>query len=284
MSIEQPFRVGDRIELGDRGGGRVNGMNWRATHILAINGDLVVVPNSMLSRGRIVNHDSPLSSTHRSAVSIKLGNTIAPARASEVLKAAALSATGVLASPAPRVDIASYGDWAREYKVLFHFADWGDESEIASRVFGTVWSHLSWAGISQPAPRTVMMTAPPDADDGVALPTLLKRIPVFAALADDDRAQLSDCLRVRSVDAGTRLIEQGDGGQSLLTGVARNAAVEAVTAATVYEIGKADFEPFLIARFEMVEMLAHTLASRNSHRDSNAIAVPAATALTAIAN
>ena len=162
----------------------------------------------------------------------------------------ALSATGVFASPAPRVDIASYGDWAIEYKVLFHFADWGDESEIASRVFGTVWSHLSWAGISQPAPRTVMMTAPPDADDGVALPTLLKRIPVFAALADDDRAQLSDCLRVRSVDAGTRL----------------------------------DFEPFLIARPEMVEMLAHTLASRNSHRDSNAIAVPAATALTAIAN
>jgi len=231
-----------------------------------------------------------------------------------------LSATGVLASPAPRVDIASYNDWAIEYKVLFHFADWGDESEIASRVFGTVWSHLSWAGISQPAPRTVMTTAPPDADDGVALPTLLKRIPVFATLADDDRAQLSDCLRVRSVDAGTRLIEQGDGGQSLfivregifdvhvrdefgverivnrlypgdylgeaslLTGVARNAAVEAVTAATVYEIDKADFEPFLIARPEMVEMLAHTLASRNSHRDSNAIAVPAATALTAIAN
>jgi len=151
MSIEQPFRVGDRIELGDRGGGRVNGMNWRATHILAINGDLVVVPNSMLSCGRIVNHDSPLASTHRSAVSIKLGNTIAPARATEVLKAAALSATGVLASPAPRVDIASYGDWAIEYKVLFHFADWGDESEIASHVFGTVWSHLSWAGISQPA-------------------------------------------------------------------------------------------------------------------------------------
>ena len=74
------------------------------------------------------------------------------------------------------------------------------------------------------------------------------------------------------------------GEASLLTGVARNAAVEAVTAATVYEIDKADFEPFLIARPEMVEMLAHTLASRNSHRDSNAIAVPAATALTAIAN
>ena len=74
------------------------------------------------------------------------------------------------------------------------------------------------------------------------------------------------------------------GEASLLTGVARNAAVEAVTAATVYEIDKADFEPFLIARPEMIEMLAHTLASRNSHRDSNAIAVPAATALTAIAN
>ncbi len=214
MSIEGPFRVGDRIDLGDRGG-RVLAMNWRATHVLAINGDVIVVPNSTLNHGRIINHDSPVAPTHRSSVTVKLGNDEAPARALDVLRAAAMSAQGVLSTPPPRVEIAAYGDWAIDYRILFYFADWGDETQIASNIYNAVWSHLSWAGISHPVPRTILAEPGTKAGAASSLPVLLKRIPVFASLDDDERTQLAAALGVRAIPAGVQVIEQVARGESL---------------------------------------------------------------------
>jgi small-conductance mechanosensitive channel/CRP-like cAMP-binding protein len=309
MSIEQPFRVGDRIDLGDRGG-RVLQMNWRATHILAINGDLIVVPNSTLNHGRIINHDSPVAATHRSSVTIKLGNDEAPMRALDVLRAAAMSASGVQSTPPPRVEIAAYGDWAIDYKVLFYFKDWGDETQIASNIFSAVWSHLSWAGIPHPIPRTVLAEPGLKAGAASSLPSLLKRLRVFESLADDERTRLAADLRVRTVPSGANLIEQGASGNSLfvvregvfdvrvvdaggtarvvtrlfpgdyvgeaslLTGAPRNATVEAVTGAAVYEIDKGHLEPFLAERPEMAELFAAALVARNAERDAALAANP----------
>jgi small-conductance mechanosensitive channel len=304
LSIEQPFRIGDRIDLGDRVTGRVVEMNWRATHMLSVSGDLMIVPNSLLSKGRIVNHDSPVAPVHRSAVVVKLSNDEAPPRASEVLRAAAVRAKGVLSKPPPRIEIAAYGEWSIDYKILFYFKDWGDETEIASAIYDAVWSHLSWAGIAHPAPRTIMSAPTVTAGEARALPALLKGIPVFEFLTDEERVRLAEQLHVRNVPRGSNVIEQGALGQSLfvvrdgmfdvhvlgddgserivkrlfpgdyvgeaslLTGTPRNATVEAVSAAVVYEIDKAHFEPFLNARPEMADRLAATIVARNAERDA----------------
>ncbi len=305
LSIEQPFRIGDRIDLGDRAAGRVIEMNWRATHILAVSGDLVVVPNSGLSRGRIINHDSTKAPVHRSSVAIKLGNETAPAHACEILRAAAIRARGVLATPAPRVEVSAYGEWSIDYKVLFYFKDWGDETEIASAVYQAVWSHLSWAGIVHPVPRSVVLQANDTPGQARSLPSLLKHIQVFEHLTDEERNGLAAQLHVRPVPRGGRIITQGDtsdhslfvvrdgmfdvivndgagndrtvarlfpgdyvGEASLLTGAPRNATVEAATPGVVYEIDKAHFEPFLNARPDMAEALAEALVARAAERDA----------------
>ena len=304
LSIEQPFRIGDRIDVGDRAAGRVVEMNWRATHLLSNTGDLIVVPNSSLSRGRIVNHDSPVAPVHRAFITIKLSNDESPARAMDVLRTAAMRATGVLAKPAPRVEIAAYSEWAIDYKILFYFKDWGDETKIASAVYDAVWSHLSWAGITHPSPRTVMAELPSTAGEGRSLPALLRQIPVFEHLTDEDRIELANQLHVRRIPGGSAMIEQGAEGRSLfvvrdgifdirvraadgtdrivkrlypgdyvgeaslLTGAPRNATVEAVTSSVVYEIDKAHFEPFLRAQPDMADRLAAAIVARSSERDA----------------
>lgn len=309
LSIEQPFRIGDRIDLGERASGRVVEMNWRATHLLTASGDLVVVPNSALSRGRIINHDSRVAPVHRSSVTIKLGNDEAPGHASELLRAAAMHAQGVLTKPPPRVQVAAYSEWAIDYKILFYFKDWGEESEIAGAVYRAVWSHLSWAGIAHPAPRTLTQNIIGQADEARSLPAMLKHIPVFEHLTDEERAGIAAQLHVRPVARGTRIIEQGSdndhslyivrdgvfdvhvhdedaasernvarlypgdyvGEASLLTGAPRNATVEASTPAIVYQIDKAHFEPFLNARPDMADAIAAGLVSRMAERDKVAV-------------
>jgi small-conductance mechanosensitive channel/CRP-like cAMP-binding protein len=313
LSIEQPFRIGDRIDLGDRATGRVVEMNWRATHLLGTSGDVVVVPNSVLSRGRIINHDSRLAPAHRSSVIIKLGNDEAPGRAAEVLRTAALRAKDVLNDPPPRVEVAAYTEWAIDYKILFYFKNWGDETLVASNVFQSVWSHLAWAGIAHPAPRQLTIDASDRVDETRALPAMLKHIHVFEHLTGDERARLAAQLQLRPIGRGTRIIEQGGsdhslfvvrdgmfdvhvkdeagvdrivarlfpgdyvGEASLLTGAPRNASVEAASPATVYEIDKAHFEPFLNERPEMAETLAAMLVERNAARDAALVTTNGAT-------
>ena len=67
LTVEQPFRHGNWITVDGRHHGRVVDMNWRATHIEQKNGDLLILPNNMLNRATIVNHDLP-KHAHRSTV------------------------------------------------------------------------------------------------------------------------------------------------------------------------------------------------------------------------
>jgi small-conductance mechanosensitive channel/CRP-like cAMP-binding protein len=312
MMIEQPFRIGDRIGFGRGLSGRVLEMNWRATHILAKTGDILIVPNGTLNRNQIVNHDARPAPTHRAFVIVKLENDLPAARATEILTTAASSANGVLANPEPRIDIVAFGDWAVEYKVFYHFFDWDEQDKIASNVLTAIATHLSWAGVKRPVPHTMLVDPAARDADANALPTLLTRVGIFRNLAADERLALADRLRMRELAKGAHLIEQdaagdslaivregifevrvrdangadravarlapGDyiGEASLLTGAPRNATIVALTKAVVYEINKEGFEPFLRARPEMAEALAAALVTRAADRDAALASNPAA--------
>jgi small-conductance mechanosensitive channel/CRP-like cAMP-binding protein len=303
LNLEEAFRLGDRIDVDERTSGRVVEMTWRSTHLLARSGDLAIVPNSLLSRSKIINHDARGPYVHRSTVSIKLENTEAPARVRELLRAAALSARGVLAAPEPLVEIAAFTDWALEYRIVFFYIDHSEELPIASAILEAAWSHLAWAGIALPLPRTILARQT-DGHGSNALDGLLSRVRIFERLTSDERRQLAGKLAVRHVIRGTRLIAQGESGSSLfivcegalavlvadadgrerevarlfpgdyvgeaslLTGAPRNASIDAVTDAAVYEIEKDAFEPFLRLRPEMTDALAAALGARAVTRDA----------------
>ncbi len=304
LLIEQPFRIGDRIDYTGRPGGLVTEMNWRATRVLTRAGDVVIIPNSMLNRSEIVNHDAVADSLpHRTGISFKLPNDLSPIRATELLRVAALNAQGVLHNPAPSIEIDAFGDWAIEYRITYYYRDHDDKSKIGTRVYAAVWTHLTWAGIAQPIPRTMIVDplVPPKERP---LPRLLKRLTIFEGLSDDDRTELAALLAEQSVRVGEKLIEagaQGDslfivregtfdirvrdgdgieqsvaqlypgdyvGEASLLTGAPRNATVVASTAASVYAIDRARFEPFVRERPEIAEALAAGLVKRAAQRDA----------------
>jgi small-conductance mechanosensitive channel len=300
ISVEQPFRIGDRIVVDDRGGGRVVEVNWRAARLLTITGDLVIIPNSVLGRARILNHDSPNAPQHRSAVEIKLGTDVPPQRATQLLRSAALSTAGVLETPRPKVEVMSFGDWAISYKLIFYFTDWGDETEITGHVLTSVWSHLSWAGVPIPLPRTTIARAA-DAHESKHLAPLLAKNELFAPLATEEREHIALSLRPVHVPAGTNLIHEGDEGESLfivregvlevfvngtvprravarlspgssfgeaslLSGAPRNATVAAVTDAVVYELDKPAFASLVRARPEIASTLAPVLAAQAQQR------------------
>src|SRR5262244_1296610 len=55
LSLSRPYRVDDWVRLDTGAEGRVIEMNWRATHLLTSQHDLVIMPNSVIAKGKIVN-------------------------------------------------------------------------------------------------------------------------------------------------------------------------------------------------------------------------------------
>ncbi|MBZ0089596.1 MAG: mechanosensitive ion channel family protein, partial [Thermoanaerobaculia bacterium] len=59
LSMAQPVRVGDFVELEDGTQGHVIDIGWRATRIRQLANNLVVVPNARLAEMRLVNYTLP---------------------------------------------------------------------------------------------------------------------------------------------------------------------------------------------------------------------------------
>jgi small-conductance mechanosensitive channel len=84
INVERPFGAGDWITLADQVSGQVMQVNWRATRIRTRSHDLVVIPNSAVSKGVVTNHSRP-AGPHRCVVRLSVDLAVAPSRVVEAL-------------------------------------------------------------------------------------------------------------------------------------------------------------------------------------------------------
>src|SRR5262249_24889243 len=76
IQIEKPFRVGHWVTIGGKDG-LVSDITWRATKIRTKTGNVVVVPNSVLSRDTITNYSEPTRETQLE-VQLRAGYDVPP--------------------------------------------------------------------------------------------------------------------------------------------------------------------------------------------------------------
>src|SRR6266850_4534293 len=122
VGIEAPFRVGDRISLGNNIEGQVVEMNWRSIRIQTDGADIAVIPNSVVAKLEIVNRNVP---SRRRAVSVELWCPAAsdPERVIDVLQQATVLCPPILEIPAPSAALTRVGPSWNRYTVAFSVAD-----------------------------------------------------------------------------------------------------------------------------------------------------------------
>jgi small-conductance mechanosensitive channel len=99
LNLERPFKAGDWITM-DGTQGVVLMTNWRATHLRTRTMDLMVVPNAVIGRAKLINHSRP-QVRHLDNVEVPLQYGFDEEALKRLLKEAALTVDGVLADPAP---------------------------------------------------------------------------------------------------------------------------------------------------------------------------------------
>lgn len=169
LGLEGPFRIGDWVEVESLGRGRVIEIGWRTTRLLTRDFTYVILPNSQVSRQRIVNYSAP-SSVFRAQLELVLDHSIPAAKGAEILEDALLHAPLIKQAPRPDVRIQSIGADGVHYALRYWLERFDHEIECRDAIWRQVDKALRMANATTPLRRvTVMEEVPPSADREQAL-------------------------------------------------------------------------------------------------------------------
>ena len=129
LQTEAPFKPGDQIETNECIG-KVVDVSSRAVEIEAIDGRLIVIPNSSVLQGSIINLTAQNQRRTELVVGLRYGTSLDAAR--EVLASAARNAAGVSEQHPVKVFVSKFGDSSIDFVVWF----WHD-SDIVSQYEAT---------------------------------------------------------------------------------------------------------------------------------------------------
>jgi small-conductance mechanosensitive channel len=123
MTYRRAFRLGDRVKIGDTVGD-VSQMRLQVTHLRTVKNEEVVIPNSQILGGEVLNYSS-LSRTHGLLLHTEVGiNYSTPWRQVEaMLLEAARRTDGLGTEPRPFVMLKRLGDFAITYELNAPCAD-----------------------------------------------------------------------------------------------------------------------------------------------------------------
>lgn len=161
ISMQQPFQIGDTIEVDDRVG-VVQKVTARGTVLLAYNGDFIQIPNATVYKSTIRN----LTANRKTRLEFTVGvGYDADIRVTQdLIRDVLQSHSAVLSDPEPLVLVDDLGSAAIRYRVLF----WIDVQQhsmlkVRSAVMRVVVSALSAAGVPLPdEAREVLFPRPLD--------------------------------------------------------------------------------------------------------------------------
>ncbi len=221
LQTERSFNVGDWVRFGEREG-VVTDISWRATKLRTRSNDLVIIPNSVISKDVLVNFSTP-SRVHGAIARVGAHYRHPPGDVIAALEEAAEQTPGVLKAPQPDVRTKEYGDSAVTYEVKYWLRDYADLEEIADGFMTRVWYAFDRRGIEMPFPtRNVNLheitpetrRADEEADDERIFEHV-RRTPLFDALSDEEARALAARARVERFFVGETIVRQGRPGDSM---------------------------------------------------------------------
>ncbi len=154
----RPFTLEDRITAGGKSG-RVVDIGLFATTLLTGDNEKIIVPNSSITDGSIVNHTTQGTLRGNIELGIAYGSDLA--QAMELMVEACKQVDQVLEDPAPSVFFSGFGASSLDFIVR----PWARTSEFGGMMHNVrleLYDKLNAAGIEIPFDQIVVHQAPPD--------------------------------------------------------------------------------------------------------------------------
>jgi branched-chain amino acid transport system substrate-binding protein len=305
MNVEQTFRTGDWVKIGELKEGKVLDINWRCTRIQCRDNSIHNIPNSMVSDSEITNYSYPNKIFEHHFI-IHIDPSHAPDRVKKIILDALLSVKEINQQHLPFVRFKGTTEFSAMYGVFYCSENYQLKTQIEEIVWNRVFIHLKRAKIHLAMQRhRIYMTndVPIEEDESLQSFNLLKDIELFKLFSEKDQTFISQRIKHHHFRASQTIVNQGDDGDSLyiivegvvtitintedreielsrlgaenifgemalLTGEPRSANVISLTDTYLLEISKQDIAPIIEAQPEISSLLGEVLTQRKQKTQS----------------
>jgi small-conductance mechanosensitive channel/CRP-like cAMP-binding protein len=307
INTTEPYEVGNWVSI-DGVEGKVMEMNWRATHLLTSQGAVVIVPNAVAAKTKIINSSRP-TTLHGVTVTLEVTPEARPKVVLEALDRALKSISTVLADPAPYAQVKTVGTESFQYEATAYVDDMNKKRTVSNDLYDLCHRHLTAAGVELRSLGVPSLRPHSDGRDDQRI-MLLQRVDLFAALTLDEIAQLARGLSRRECEAGEVLITPesvpdsltiidsgvlcavakegsaqvevgrfgpgdaiGEGG--LLAGLPARVKITTLTQSVLYTLKKDELTPILKKNPDAARMMCQSLSRRQRMLDQIGAPTPA---------
>ncbi len=227
LSLESSFNIGDWIRLDDKTVGRVVEMRWRSTVLKTKNSDLLVVPNSALTKGVITTFNQD-GLENRRWVYFHVHLRHPPNVVEATVMAALTEVPNVSAQTPPDCILYGIEDGVHRFAVRYRLIDFLPDDPTDSAVRKRIWYALSRAHIEMAWPgRNLQMLPATRAhrrrrhrrelteEERIHRRAALSKVDFFKPIADADRERIISGMRHRLYAKGETIVRAGAEGHDL---------------------------------------------------------------------
>jgi len=150
--LDQPFKLGDFVVLGEGDRGTVTEIGLRSTRIKRLDGILVSIPNANIANMKIVNESAPVAESQISVpVGVAYGSSVNEVE--QALLTACQRCEYAVPEPAPSIRLVSYGDSAVEFEVLIWIIQPDFRAKATDQINRAIGEEFQKKGIAMPFPQ-----------------------------------------------------------------------------------------------------------------------------------
>lgn len=199
LNATKPFRVDDVISVDDIEG-KVIEIDWRSTYLLTSEGSMVVIPNAMAAKTRIVNLSRP-DHFHSVVLTIELPVRLRPSLVLDSLEKALQGCRELLAKPKGSAVVKVSGLRSVQYEVTGYIKSRDRRGAVRNQLYDLIYRQLNASETlrqnkAQVQPATRELAA-------------LNSVNALRGLTDADRTELGQHMRLSSFPAGAVILSQG---------------------------------------------------------------------------
>jgi potassium-dependent mechanosensitive channel len=151
LLLEQPVKEGDFIRVGGIDG-EVKRIGLRATHVISRDEVTVIVPNSELVAGQVVNHSIPTANV-RIWVKVRAALGSDTAKVARLLDEVAAADPGILCQPAPEIRFEDFGESSLDFALFCWIPNPKEDLRTMSHLRFAIDAAFRAGGITIPFPQ-----------------------------------------------------------------------------------------------------------------------------------
>jgi small-conductance mechanosensitive channel/CRP-like cAMP-binding protein len=206
LNTTKPYQIGDWISI-DGTEGKVVDIDWRATHLLTSQSSMVVIPNSVAAKTKIMNLSRP-TQVHGVNIIIEVPTQVRPRRVLDALDKALQGTSALLSSPRSKASVKSASVEFLTYEACGFISSMDNKTEVRNLLFDLAHRHLEAAGVAW---NSDIANHP-----WTRQRALLEDVKIFRSLSSADKDQLSEKMLPVEYAAGQVVIALGAVSEDLL--------------------------------------------------------------------